>query len=61
MRLYDPDDHIVEIGETMEAVVWRLYEQGHSIDSISEKSSMPSEFIKAVIKEHTEANQTSGG
>ena len=39
-RFYDPDGHIIEIGETMEAVVWRFYEQGHSIDNISEKSSM---------------------
>jgi catechol 2,3-dioxygenase-like lactoylglutathione lyase family enzyme len=37
MRLYDPDGHIVEIGETMESVVWRFYEQGFSIDRISEK------------------------
>jgi catechol 2,3-dioxygenase-like lactoylglutathione lyase family enzyme len=51
MRLYDPDGHIVEIGETMEAVVWRFYQQGLPVDRISEKSSMPREFIEGVIKE----------
>ena len=61
MRFYDPDGHIVEIGETMQAVVWRFYEQGLSIDIISEKSAMPREFIEGVIKEHAESAQASGG
>jgi catechol 2,3-dioxygenase-like lactoylglutathione lyase family enzyme len=55
MRFYDPDGHIVEIGETMEAVVWRFFEQGLSIEVISEKSSMPREYIEGVIKEHIES------
>ena len=54
MRFYDPDGHIVEIGETMEAVVWRFYEQGLPIDIISKKSAMTPEFIDSVIKEHAE-------
>lgn len=61
MRFYDPDGHIIEIGETMEAVVWRFYQQGLSIDIISEKSSMPREFIENVIREQAESVHTSGG
>jgi hypothetical protein len=61
MRFYDPDSHIVEIGETMQAVVWRYYEQGFSIDNIIEKSAMPREFIESVIQEHAESTQASGG
>lgn len=53
MRFYDPDGHIIEIGETMEAVVWRFHEQGLSVDHISQKSSMPREFIEGVIKERS--------
>lgn len=53
MRFYDPDGHIIEIGETMQAVVWRFHEQGLSMDSISQKSSMPRDFIENVIKERT--------
>jgi hypothetical protein len=60
MRLYDPDDHIVEIGEPMEAVVWRFYQQGLSIELISKRSSMPPEFVERVIEEHGEAGQESG-
>ena len=52
MRLYDPDGHIIEIGESMEAVVWRFYQQGLSLDLISEKSSMPPKFVERVLKEH---------
>jgi catechol 2,3-dioxygenase-like lactoylglutathione lyase family enzyme len=61
MRFYDPDGHIIEIGETMEAVVQRFYEQGLSIDHIVERSSMPLEFVEHVIQEHSDPTQASGG
>lgn len=61
MRLYDPDGYIVEIGETMEAVVWRFHTQGLSIGQISEKSSMPREFVEQVIQKQGEAGRASGG
>jgi hypothetical protein len=50
MRFYDPDGHIIEIGETMEAVVWRFHERGLSTEIISEKSGMPRGFIESVSK-----------
>jgi hypothetical protein len=50
MRLYDPDGYIVEIGETMEEVVRRLYRQGLSLENIREKSGMPGEFVEHVIQ-----------
>ena len=55
MRFYDPDGHIIEIGETMEAVVWRFYEQDLTIDLIMQRSSMPREFVEHVIQEHGES------
>ncbi len=55
MRFYDPDGHNIEIGETMEAVVWRFHEQGLSVDLIMERSSMPREFVEHVIQEHAKA------
>ena len=51
MRLYDPDGHILEIGEPLEATVQRFYRQGWSIDRIREKTGMPREFIEGVVKE----------
>jgi catechol 2,3-dioxygenase-like lactoylglutathione lyase family enzyme len=50
MRFYDPDGHIIEIGETMQAVVWRLHEQGLSAEMIHQKSGMPHDFIEHVIQ-----------
>ncbi len=46
VRLYDPDGHALEIGETMEAVVCRLHRQGLSTDKIVEKTGMPLEFVE---------------
>ena len=50
MRLYDPDGHIIEIGEPMETAVQRFHRQGWSIDRIAEKTGMPREFIEEAIK-----------
>ncbi len=50
LRFYDPDRHIVEIGETMEAVVIRLYKQGHSMNAIIKKTGMPLEFVDTAIQ-----------
>ncbi len=55
MRLYDPDGHVVEIGESMEATVWRFHRLGLSIDWISEKSSMPREFVEQAIQKQSGA------
>ncbi len=49
MRFYDPDLHIVEVGETMESVVLRYHGTGMSEMEISDKTSMPEEFVNKVI------------
>lgn len=49
LRFYDPDGFIVEVGETMEAVVRRLHAQGLPLEEVSRRSSMPVEFIQQVI------------
>jgi len=50
IRVYDPDKHIVEIGETMEAVVNRFYKHGFTVDEIINKTGMPKEFVERAIK-----------
>lgn len=52
MRFYDLDFHIIEIGETMESVVTRLYNTGLTIDEICKKSSMPIDFVEYTIKNY---------
>ena len=54
MRLYDPDGHILEIGESMEETVRRFYRQGWTAARIQEKTGMPHEFVEQAI-------QASGG
>ena len=49
MCIYDPDMHIIEIGESMDAVILRLNEEGFSIEEITEKSSMPLAYVKHVL------------
>ncbi len=57
LKCYDPDGYIVEIGATMEAVVWRFYGQGWTIDCIHEKTAMPGVFIEQAIQKHSGAGQ----
>jgi catechol 2,3-dioxygenase-like lactoylglutathione lyase family enzyme len=46
IRVYDPDGHIVEIGEPMPAVVGRFLEQGLSVDEVAQRTSMPLEIVQ---------------
>ncbi|MCK5146276.1 VOC family protein [bacterium] len=50
VRFYDPDKHIVEIGETMETVIIRLSKQGFSQQEIIQKTMMPEPFVKITIE-----------
>lgn len=51
MRFYDPDNYIIEVGETMVVVIKRTADQGLSKEEISERSSMPVEFVQMVTKQ----------
>jgi catechol 2,3-dioxygenase-like lactoylglutathione lyase family enzyme len=48
LRCYDPDGHILEIGETMEETVRRLRLQGWTNEEIREKTGMPPDFTDLV-------------
>jgi catechol 2,3-dioxygenase-like lactoylglutathione lyase family enzyme len=48
-RLRDPDGHLVEIGEAMEAVVRRLRGQGLSAEEIRARAGMPREFMEGAV------------
>jgi len=51
MRFYDPDGHIIEIGEPMENVILRFHEQRLSFEDISKRTSMPIKFVEQTVKE----------
>jgi len=48
-RFYDPDNHIIEVGESMEYVAFRLHKEGLSSDEISASTLMPAEFVEQAI------------
>ena len=50
IRVYDPDEHIIEIGEKLESVAIRLSKEGLTIKEICEKLSMPEDFVKNALK-----------
>jgi catechol 2,3-dioxygenase-like lactoylglutathione lyase family enzyme len=45
LRIYDPDNHIIEIGESMEYLSYRLSKKGKSPEEISKMTLMPVEFV----------------
>lgn len=46
VRFYDPDHHIIEVGERMETLVVRLFQQGLSKEDIEKKTMMPMSFVE---------------
>ncbi|WP_100488389.1 VOC family protein [Sporolactobacillus pectinivorans] len=49
VRFYDPDKNIIEVGESLEFLSFRLFEEGKSVEEISEITSMPNQFVKEAI------------
>ena len=49
IRFYDPDKHIVEVGESMESVVKRFLSKGLSIEDTVKRTLMPEEFVKQFL------------
>lgn len=45
VRFYDPDENIIEIGESMEHLSYRLHEEGINSDKIAELTGIPKDFI----------------
>lgn len=52
IRFFDPDNHLIEIGESMQQFVCRFYNQGMTIKQVSKRRSVPIEEVKRLIKEN---------
>ena len=50
IRFYDPDRHLIEIGETMEAFVLRFYYQKLSVEEISARTHIPVNVVEQIIQ-----------
>jgi catechol 2,3-dioxygenase-like lactoylglutathione lyase family enzyme len=50
IRFYDPDFHIIEVGESMRSVVKRFLAEGLTIEETSKRSQFPIEFVKSCVE-----------
>ncbi len=50
LRLYDPDGHIIEVGEPMETVVRRCLAQGMTPEETAAKTDFPLAFVLDCMK-----------
>ncbi|WP_434297955.1 glyoxalase/bleomycin resistance/dioxygenase family protein [Clostridium sporogenes] len=46
VRIYDPDHHIIEIGESMAVIAKRYLDEGYSIEETSKIIQHPIEFVE---------------
>ncbi len=53
VRFYDYDYNIIEIGERMEHVAFRLSKEGLSMDDIAKITYLPEEVIKKAISDYS--------
>jgi catechol 2,3-dioxygenase-like lactoylglutathione lyase family enzyme len=49
VRFYDPDRHIIEVGESIEHLCYRLHKEGLAIADIVKTTMMTDEFVKGAI------------
>ncbi|MFQ9515276.1 MAG: VOC family protein [Eubacterium sp.] len=49
IRIYDPDKHIIEIGESMEYVVRRFLQSGMDAEQVAEKTQLPLTMIEELV------------
>ena len=49
IRVFDPDNNLVEIGESIPTFIKRMYEEGMSVGEIVERSSVGKEEVEGMI------------
>lgn len=50
VRFYDPDRHIIEVGESMKIVCRRFLESGMTPEQVAERMDVPIKFVNACMK-----------
>lgn len=50
IRLYDLDQHVIEVGESMESVVRRYLCAGMTVEQVAEKTQMPLSQVEMIGK-----------
>ncbi|MGM9948045.1 VOC family protein [Floccifex sp.] len=50
IRIYDPDQHIIEVGENLKMVCKRFLDSGLNPEKVAEKMDVPMKFVKACMR-----------
>lgn len=50
IRIYDPDKHVIEIGETMDYVARRFLKMGMTAEQVSAKTQLPLAQVKEILE-----------
>jgi len=50
VRIYDPDKHIIEVGENIKAVCKRFLDSGMTPEQVAERMDVPMKFINACVR-----------
>ena len=50
VRIYDPDKHILEIGENIKAVCKRFLDCGMTPEQVAERMDVPMKFVKSCMR-----------
>ncbi|MFN8255612.1 MAG: VOC family protein [Bacteroidales bacterium] len=50
VRFFDPDRHLIEIGESLKEFVMRFYKHGFTPNQISEKTHVPVEHVELIVR-----------
>jgi len=51
IRFYDPEGHIIEVGEQMRAVVMRFMHSGLSAEQTAQRMDVPEAYIRSLMQE----------
>jgi catechol 2,3-dioxygenase-like lactoylglutathione lyase family enzyme len=49
IRFFDPDNHLLEVGEPLEVFINNMYNNGLSLEQVAEKSGVPLETVMALV------------
>lgn len=50
VRFYDPDRHIIEVGENMKAVCKRFIDSGMTPEQAAERMDVPVEYVNECMQ-----------
>lgn len=49
VRFYDPDKHIIEVGENMKMVCKRFLNEGMTVEQVAKRMDVPVDYVKEMI------------